>query len=100
MTAAIKLSQCGIRGNALCPGTVWNEMSAESGMSETYWDVLRTDTGLNKLGAPADIVPAATLLASDDVGFATSHAMIANGGLTARQLLIPADLMRKKDNQG
>jgi 3-oxoacyl-[acyl-carrier protein] reductase len=100
MTAALELGQYGIRVNALCPGTVWNEMSAESGMSETYWDVLRAHTGLNKLGAPADIAAAATFLASDDAGFVTGHAMIVDGGLTARQLLIPADLLRKKGNQG
>ena len=96
MTAALELGQYGIRVNALCPGTVWNEMSAESGMSEAYWDVLRSHTGLNKLGAPADIAAAAAFLASDDAGFVTGHAMVVDGGLTARQLHIPADLMRKK----
>jgi 3-oxoacyl-[acyl-carrier protein] reductase len=95
MTAALELGQYGIRVNALCPGTVWNEMSAESGMSEAYWDVLRSHTGLNKLGAPADIAAAAAFLASDDAGFMTGHAMVVDGGLTARQLHIPAELMRK-----
>ena len=99
MTAALELGQHGIRVNALCPGTVWTEMSAESGMTEAYWDVLRAHTGLNKLGAPADIAAAAAFLASDDAGFVTGHAMIVDGGLTARQLLIPADLPRKKDSQ-
>ena len=60
-----------------------------------YWKVLRDHTALQKLGAPADIAAAATFLASDDSGFVTGQAMVVDGGLTARQLNIPADLLRQ-----
>ncbi len=95
MSAALELGQYGIRVNALCPGTIWNEMSAESGMSEAYWDVLRSHTALNKLGAPADIAAAAAFLASDDASFVTGHSMVVDGGLTARQLNIPSEFLKK-----
>jgi len=85
-SAALELGEHGIRVNALCPGTVWNEMSAEAGLDDAFWDDLRSHTALNRLGAPADIAAAAAYLASDDAAFVTGHAMVVDGGLTARQL--------------
>jgi NAD(P)-dependent dehydrogenase (short-subunit alcohol dehydrogenase family) len=90
-SAALELGEYGIRVNALCPGTVWNEMSAEAGMDEAYWDDLRSYTALNRLGTPADIAAAAAYLASDDAGWVTGHVMVVDGGLTARQLRIRTD---------
>ncbi len=86
LSAALELGEYGIRVNALCPGTIWNEMSAEAGMDDAYWDALRSHTALNRLGEPADIAAAAAYLASDDAAFVTGHVMVVDGGLTARQL--------------
>jgi len=36
MTAALELGEYGIRVNALCPGTVWNEMSAETDLGVAF----------------------------------------------------------------
>lgn len=94
-SSALELGEHGIRVNALCPGTVWNEMSAEAGMLEEYWDELRSYTALNRLGEPADIAAAAAYLASDDAGFVTGHVMVVDGGLTARQLNLKTDRVIK-----
>jgi NAD(P)-dependent dehydrogenase (short-subunit alcohol dehydrogenase family) len=94
-SAALELGEYGIRVNALCPGTIWNEMSAEAGMPEAYWDELRSFTALNRLGEPTDIAAAAAYLASDDAGFVTGHAMVVDGGLTARQLNLRTDRVIK-----
>lgn len=90
MSAALELGEYGIRVNALCPGTVWNEMSAEANRDAAYWDELRRHTAVGRLGVPADIAAAAAFLVSDDASFLTGQAMVVDGGLTARQLLLHA----------
>jgi NAD(P)-dependent dehydrogenase (short-subunit alcohol dehydrogenase family) len=90
MSAALELGEYGIRVNALCPGTIWNEMSAEAARDTAYWDELRRHTALGRLGVPADIAAAAAFLVSDDGAFMTGQAMVVDGGLTARQLLVKA----------
>ncbi len=88
MSAALELGEYGIRVNALCPGTVWSEMSAEAELGTAFWDELRRHTAIGRLGVPADIAAAAAFLASDDASFLTGQAIVVDGGLTARQLLL------------
>jgi NAD(P)-dependent dehydrogenase (short-subunit alcohol dehydrogenase family) len=88
MSAALELGEYGIRVNALCPGTVWNEMSEEARLGTDFWDELRRHTAIGRLGVPADIAAAAAFLASDDAAFLTGQAIVVDGGLTARQLLL------------
>ena len=88
MSAALELGEYGIRVNALCPGTVWNEMSAEARLGTDFWDEMRRHTAIGRLGVPADIAAAAAFLASDDAAFLTGQAIVVDGGLTARQLLL------------
>ncbi|HEY7035546.1 MAG TPA: SDR family NAD(P)-dependent oxidoreductase [Thermomicrobiales bacterium] len=87
-TAALELGRHGIRVNALCPGTIWNEMSAQSGWDDELWTAIRSHTALDTFGTPADIAAAAAFLASDDARFVTGAVMVVDGGLTARQLNI------------
>lgn len=94
-SAALELGEYGIRVNALCPGTIWNEMSAESGMPDEFWDELRSYTAVNRLGEPTDIAAAAAYLASDDAGFVTGSVLVVDGGLTARQLNLRTDRVIK-----
>lgn len=94
-SAALELGEHGIRVNALCPGTVWNEMSAESNMPDAFWDELRSYTAVNRLGEPADIAAAAAYLASDDASFVTGSVLVVDGGLTARQLNLRMDRVIK-----
>lgn len=85
-SAALELGQFGIRVNALCPGTVLSG-GEDDDPDNPGLNLLRSHTALNRLGRPADIAAAAAFLASDDASFVTGHAMVVDGGLTARQLL-------------
>ncbi len=91
LSAALELGRAGIRVYALCPGTVWNETSAEARMDDAYWDLLRGHTALGRLGDPGDIAAGVAYLASDDAAFVTGHVMVVDGGLTARQLRLPGE---------
>lgn len=86
MSAALELGEYGIRVNTVCPGTVWNEMSAEAGFPTEFWDELREQTAVGRLGVPADIAGAVAFAASDDAGFLTGQSIVVDGGITARQL--------------
>lgn len=99
-SAALELGEHGIRVNALCPGTVWNEMSAESGMDDALWDEIRAHTALNRFGAPADIAAAAAYLASDDAAFVTGSVLVVDGGLTARQLNLGTERFTRREHHG
>jgi NAD(P)-dependent dehydrogenase (short-subunit alcohol dehydrogenase family) len=95
-TAALELGRHGIRVNALCPGTVWNEMSAKVGWDDELWTAIRSHTALDTFGTPADIAAAAAFLASDDARFVTGAVMVVDGGLTARQLNIDEAITRQR----
>lgn len=86
MSAALELGEYGIRVKTICPGTVWNEMSAEAGFPTEFWDELREQTAVGRLGVPADIAAAVAFAASDDAGFLTGQSIVVDGGITARQL--------------
>jgi 3-oxoacyl-[acyl-carrier protein] reductase len=99
-TAALELGVHGIRVNALCPGTVVaEELSKEAWESET-WTQLRDHTALDTLGRPEDIAAAAAYLASDDARFVTGSVMVVDGGLTARQLTIKPESMKRRSLEG
>jgi NAD(P)-dependent dehydrogenase (short-subunit alcohol dehydrogenase family) len=95
-TAALELGRHGIRVNALCPGTVWNEMSARTGWDDALWTAIRSHTALDTFGTPADIAAAAAFLASDDARFVTGSVVVVDGGLTARQLNIDEAIARQR----
>lgn len=88
-TMSLELGEHGIRVNALCPGTVLSGGEPDDPENPTL-NLLRTHTALNRLGVVSDIASAAVFLASDDSSFMTGHALVVDGGLTARQLLIKA----------
>ncbi len=84
-SAALELGVHGIRVNALCPGTILSGGEYDDPDNESL-TLLRSHTAVNRLGRVADIAAAAVFLASDESTFMTGHAMVVDGGLTARQL--------------
>lgn len=95
-TCALELGAYGIRVNAVCPGTIWNEMSASAGWDNDVWVDIRSHTALDKFGTPEDIAAAVAYLASDEAGFVTGSIMVVDGGLTARQLNLKSQRIARK----
>jgi NAD(P)-dependent dehydrogenase (short-subunit alcohol dehydrogenase family) len=80
---AATLGPRGIRVNAVCPGYVETAMTAAGlaipGIREQWQD----ESALKRVGAPADIAGVVRFLLSDDAGFVTGQAVVADGGVTA-----------------
>jgi NAD(P)-dependent dehydrogenase (short-subunit alcohol dehydrogenase family) len=84
--AALEYATRGIRVNAVCPGFVETPMLARAGVTT---DPARRAAieGLHpmaRLGQPEEIAAAVVYLCSDAASFVTGHAMVVDGGYTAR----------------
>jgi NAD(P)-dependent dehydrogenase (short-subunit alcohol dehydrogenase family) len=78
---ALDYGRDGIRVNSVCPGWI---ITSEPPPPE---DVLRRAASiyaLGRTGVPEDIAKVIRFLLSDDAGFVTGHALVADGGLTAQ----------------
>jgi NAD(P)-dependent dehydrogenase (short-subunit alcohol dehydrogenase family) len=89
-TAAIHCAEAGypIRVVALCPGFVETGMldGIADGLGEraAMLDKLARRQPTGRLGTPEEIAGAIAFLASDDAGFVTGEALVADGGFVAR----------------
>lgn len=86
---ALELGGDGIRVNALCPGTILSGGEYDDPNNPTL-TLLRSHTAVNRLGKVEDIAMAAVYLASNESTYMSGHAMVVDGGATARQLLMTA----------
>lgn len=77
----------GIRVNAVCPGSI------ETPLLQAFFDAADDPTEARRLdalthplgiGVPGDIAHAIDYLASDGAGYVTGHALVVDGGYTAR----------------
>ena len=84
-SAALEYASKGIRINAVCPGTIETPMVAEMLAKEpdAMKDILR-DQPIGRLGRPEEIASAVLWLCGPDASFVIGHALVVDGGYTAR----------------
>jgi NAD(P)-dependent dehydrogenase (short-subunit alcohol dehydrogenase family) len=86
--AALEYADKGIRVNAVCPGFIDTPMVMDRGVgARTHPEVYQMLVGLHpmgRLGKPEEIAEAVLWLCSDVASFVTGHALLVDGGYTAR----------------
>jgi 3-oxoacyl-[acyl-carrier protein] reductase len=69
----------GIRVNAVAPGYIATDMTADLGDDQRDW--ILAGTPLGRLGTPGDVAAAVAFLCSDDAAFITGSVIRVDGGL-------------------
>ena len=77
---ALDYGQDGIRVNSVCPGWI----ITHDGIDEEHIRRAASIYAVGRTGVPDDIAKVVRFLLSDDAGFVTGHALVADGGLTAQ----------------
>lgn len=80
---ALRLGPQGITVNCLAPGPFATEMPMTL-LSEQQKKMFASRTALDRWGQPAELAPAALLLASDAGSYITGSVLVIDGGATAR----------------
>lgn len=76
---ALSLVDCGIRVNAVAPGSTWTPLIPSSFSAEEV-AVFGTDTPMKRAAQPYELAPAYVYLASDDSSYVTGEVVHVNGG--------------------
>jgi gluconate 5-dehydrogenase len=82
-TCAVEWAQRGILVNAIAPGYVRTEMTAETLDSEEGGRRMRMQTPLGRAADPGEIAGAAVFLAAPASSYVTGHILCVDGGWTA-----------------
>ncbi len=80
---AIELGPHGIRANAICPGFIKTDFSANLWQNEALVDDVLARTPMKRLGEPNDVAHTALFLASDESAFCTGGVFVVDGGYRA-----------------
>ena len=78
---ALDYGQDGIRVNSVCPGWI---ITNDGPIDESVKRRAAAIYAVGRTGVPDDIAKVVRFLLSDDAGFVTGHALVADGGLTAQ----------------
>ena len=84
-SAALEYAARGIRINAVCPGTIKTPMvqSMTGGDAKALAEMVK-DEPIGRLGEPEEIAAAVLWLCSPGASFVVGHALLVDGGYTAR----------------
>lgn len=84
-SAAMEYAARGIRINAVCPGTIKTPMVEKmlANEPESMKEILK-EQPIGRLGRPEEIASAVLWLCSPGAGFVIGHALVVDGGFTAR----------------
>ncbi|WP_163543110.1 SDR family NAD(P)-dependent oxidoreductase [Occultella kanbiaonis] len=77
---AVELGEEGIRLNAIAPGYIRTEMTAQLLADPVNHERIVGRTPMKRLGAPADVTGPALFLLSPAAGFVTGHTLPVDGG--------------------
>lgn len=79
---AVEFGAEGITSNAIAPGYISTEMTAELEADPEFNDFVRTRTPLARWGRPEEIGAVALFLASEAATYVNGHVLVVDGGLT------------------
>lgn len=79
-SVARELAPRGVRANAVAPGFIETDMTAE--LSETVREAARSGIALGRFGVPEDVAAAVAFLAGDDASYITGQVIAVDGGMT------------------
>lgn len=80
---AVEYGADGIRSNAVCPGLIATEMTADLMSDEKLMDEWRKGYPIGRFGEPEDVAQACLYLAGDEAAFVTGAVLPVDGGYTA-----------------
>ncbi len=80
---AVEYGSYGIRSNAICPGLIETDMTADLMKDEALMQEWSKDYPIGRFGKPEDVADACLFLASDESSFITGTVLPVDGGFTA-----------------
>ena len=80
---AVELGPKGITCNAIAPGYITTDMTADLAADEKFDAFIKSRTPAHRWGTPEDVGRAAAFLATEAAGYINGHVLVVDGGLTA-----------------